>query len=43
MESIVDFVKWCFRDDNSGMVTIIVLGIIFQGTIGIILAIKAID
>lgn len=41
MEPIVEFIKWCFKDSNSGFGTIIVLGIIYQGTIGIIHAIKS--
>lgn len=40
MEPAVEFLKWCFKDSNSGVATIIVLGIIYQGTIGIIRAIK---
>lgn len=40
MDAIVEFVKWCFKDANSGFATIIVLGILYQGTIRIIHTIK---
>lgn len=40
MDSIIEFVKWCFKDAQSGFATIIVLVILYNGTIGIINAIK---
>lgn len=35
-----EFIQWCFKDQNSGIATIIVLGVIFGGLVSIIKAIK---
>jgi hypothetical protein len=37
---MIEFIKWCFRDANAGFMTLIVIGCIFSGIIGIIKAIK---
>ena len=31
MEQLVDLIKWCFRDGDSGICTAIVIVIIFSG------------
>lgn len=35
-----EFIKWCFRDTNAGITTIIVIGVIIWGIERIIVAIK---
>lgn len=35
-----DFIKWCFRDENAGAATIVVLLVVFYGIVRIIRAIK---
>ena len=40
MDKFVELIKWCFRDENSGLATVIVLIVIFAGIIGIIRAFK---
>lgn len=31
MDAVIEFIKWCFRSGESTVVTIIVLGILFNG------------
>lgn len=40
MDVVIEFIKWCFKDAQSGLATIIVLAILYNGTIGIINAIN---
>ena len=37
---MIELIKWCFRDGDSGFATVIVLVVIFWGIIRIIEAIK---
>jgi hypothetical protein len=39
----MELIKFCFKDEDSGVGTIIVLGIIFWGIVSIIKAIKGTD
>jgi hypothetical protein len=43
MTQVVDLIKWCFHDSNSGIYTIIVLMVIFGGIVEIIKAFKGTD
>ena len=35
-----EFIKWCFKDFTSGLVTLIVLGIVFEFIINLIRTIR---
>jgi len=35
-----EFVQWCFRSENSSIMTLLIVGAFFSGVIGIIKAIK---
>jgi hypothetical protein len=39
MNTIIDFIKWCFRNNDAGICSIIVLGIIVSGVTATISAI----
>ena len=43
MDSLFEFMKWCFKDTQSGFATIIVIYLMYTGIIGIIHAIKGMD
>jgi hypothetical protein len=36
-----EFVQWCFRNENSTIVTLLILGGFFPGVIGVINALKS--
>jgi len=40
MKEFAELIKWCFKDVNSSICTIIVLGVIFGGIVSIIRALK---
>ena len=35
-----EFVKWCFRDENSGLFTVIVICVVFTGIAEVIKALR---
>ncbi len=40
---MLELVKWCFKDANSGFATIVVLVVVFGGIVKIIKSIKGSD
>lgn len=37
---MIDFIKWCFRSEDSGIATVVILGMIFTFAINIVKIIK---